>query len=241
MLSKNEIKEIKKLHSGKFRRELQLFICEGERIVEECIASNPNCQVIATDKYRHAELSLGFNVNFVMDHVFAQISETKSPQGIMAVCQIPEPLTWEKIEKYDKILVCDGISDPGNLGTIIRTAESAGIEAVVLLNCADVYSGKVVRATMGAIFKLPILIANELQKQNRQIISLALENAENIFAMQSETRFALIVGSEAFGIKKEVLEMSDKIAKIPQKGGESLNAAVAAAIGMYHFGGLSQV
>lgn len=182
----------------------------------------------------------GKTVYTAKESLFQEICNTEAPQGIGAVLSMPEQMEmdWSGL-KF--ILVLDGVSEPGNLGTIIRTAEAAGIDGVVLLKgCADLYNPKVVRATMGSLFRLPCLIGAQmesviqLKNYGFSLIATSLQDSVPIQLAKIEGKRAIVIGSEAFGVSDEILKCSDIKVRIPMEGEvESLNAGVAAGISMY--------
>ena len=239
--AKNEyIKYIKKLQSKKsFRYEEKKFVLEGLRLVKDGIK---NVSTVILSESMQKE-QLGFlncaEVKTVSDSVFSAISETKSPQGIMAVADMPDAcLTSIKTEK-SIIVYCENISDPGNLGTIIRTAAAAGCDAVVLDKCVDLYNPKTVRATMSSLFNVKICIADEaaadyLKSKDICLVGTSPSADKVLFSEPLEAPSALVIGNEANGISDELLAKCDKCVKIPMFGAvESLNASVAAALVIY--------
>ncbi|MBQ3115324.1 MAG: RNA methyltransferase [Clostridia bacterium] len=224
------VKQVKKLKMKSERTALNLYVAEGKRIVADAILAGVVKYVVTT-----FDCDI-FSVTYkVKESIFEKISDTKSPQGVLAVCemkQMPIP------EKGD-IVVCDGISDPGNLGTIIRTAECSGFCGVVLINnCVDKYNGKTVRSTMGSLFRLPIAelsVSEFLDLKGYTKAVTMLDGAVDIFSVNKPGgNVALVVGSEAFGVCEQVKQNADLPVKIPMSGkAESINAAVAAGIAMY--------
>lgn len=234
------IKYIKKLQAKKsFRYEEKKFVLEGLRLVKDGI-KNVNT-VILSESMQKEQLDFfdGIEVKTVSDNVFAAISETKSPQGIMAVADMPDA-DIKDIEIDNSVIVyCENISDPGNLGTIIRTADAAGCNAVILTGCVDLYNPKTVRATMSSLFNIKICISDnsaaEYLKSRGVCIVGTSPNAEvMLYSEPVKTPVALVIGNEANGISDEMLLKCDKCIKIPMFGKvESLNASVAAALVIY--------
>ena len=171
------------------------------------------------------------------EHVLAAVCDTKTPQGCAAVLRIRQtPL------KDGRLVVLDGVQDPGNVGTIIRTADAAGLDGVLLSSqCADPFSPKVLRSTMGSIFHLPVRVTEDLpgelramQSRGTVVISSQLDGRPFYGAARGLERFALVVGSEGHGVTDEVRQLSELRLKLPMRGrAESLNVAVAAGIMMY--------
>ena len=230
-----QIKKIQKLKkSARNRRKEGLFIAEGVRLVEDALA------------YRMVEkvyLSEEADVEYVSSKVFQEISDTESPQGVLAVVQMPGYDRSTIVEKEDAAVIClEDIQDPGNLGTIFRTAEGAGMSAVIMsAGCVDLFNPKVVRATMGAIFRLPFFITENMTKEVEQlkqehfsVYAASLEGARLYTEETYEGKCAVIIGNEANGIKQETQQAATHKIKIPMEGQlESLNAAVSAALFMY--------
>jgi len=237
----NQVKYWAKLKQRKYREKNNEFLIEGFHLVEEAYNSGWEIEVLI---YKQSVQSLLPNWSAevysiaVDDKVFQSISQTVQPQGLAAIVKMKE---WNKISDDYTVLV-DSIQDPGNLGTIIRTADAAGFTKVVLGNgTVDMYNDKVIRASQGSIFHIPVVskdLREEitiLQSKNILVLASALEHAISYESVQVTGKSALIVGNEGSGIKKELLEVADKIVKIPIYGkAESLNVSVAAGILMYY-------
>ena len=170
-------------------------------------------------------------------HVLAAVCDTKTPQGIAAVVHMADvPLTGPRL------VAMDGVQDPGNVGTIIRTADAAGFDGIILSNqCADVFSPKVLRATMGSIFRMGIRVTDDLPgllgkmvQDGASVLSSQLDGEPFYQRSPLNERFVLVIGSEGNGVTDEVKAVATHKVKLPMRGGaESLNAAVAAGIMMY--------
>ena len=247
--SKNNeiIKNIKKLKDKKYRENK--FIVEGERIVEEAIQENVEISVIVIEEsfYNNIEKqdlikkATKYNTLIVTDKVFLDISDVKTPQGILAVINKNENKEIDKNTPY--IMALDNLQDPGNIGTIIRTLDSANIkQLIVSKGSVDAYSPKVVRSTMGAIFRVNVIevenlveTMQNLKNSGFEVVSTSLETDKSIYDI-SYNKKVVIIGNEANGVSKEILEMSDYKVKIPMLGKtESLNASVAASIMIYEY------
>lgn len=245
-----QLKNIRKLlDSSKARKEQGLFVVEGIKMTNEIPASF-NFAVFMSESYYKENSNLCYkNIEIVSDDVFKSISDTVTPQGILALVSIDDlrrakdlKNQKESTKEKQSVLILDGIQDPGNLGTMIRTAEAAGIRAIYLSkNCADLYNPKTIRSTMGSIFRVPVYTCeldkkiNELKEEGFGIYAAALDKAEIFNEIKYASKNAIVIGNEANGISKEVLELADKIIKIPMEGEvESLNAAISAAVLMYH-------
>ncbi len=229
----------KSLKDRKGRKETGCFLVEGRKMVEEALASAFPVEAVLVDADRTGEFALPANIpTFTMpSHVLAAMCDTKTPQGIAAVVRMADvPLTGKRL------VAMDGVQDPGNVGTIIRTADAAGFDGVILSNqCADVFSPKVLRATMGSVFRmgirvtddLPGLLANMVQ-EGASVLSSQLDGEPFYQRSPLNERFVLVIGSEGNGVTDEVKAVATHKVKLPMRGGaESLNAAVAAGIMMY--------
>lgn len=234
-----QVKKWRKLHNRKDRNKFGLFFVEGDHLVEEAIKSGWDVkEIIINDKKRVPDLARDISITVVSEEVFQHLSQTKAPQGIAAIIakrNIP-------LQLDSHILLVDAIQDPGNLGTIIRTADAAGFSGVVLgEGTVDVYNDKTIRATQGSIFHISIVEAplpkeiHNLKYNGYTIWASALKNAVPYQEVEKRRKLALIVGNEGSGIHEHTLSLADSIVKIPIYGkAESLNVSVAAGILMYH-------
>ncbi len=229
----------KSLKDRKGRRETGCFLVEGRKMVEEALASAFPVEAVLVDDARLDEFTLpaGIPAYSMPGHVLAAVCDTKTPQGIAAIVRMAEvPLAGKRL------VAMDGVQDPGNVGTIIRTADAAGFDGVILsAQCADVFSPKVLRATMGSVFRmgirvtddLPGLLANMVQ-EGASVLSSQLDGEPFYQRSPLNERFVLVIGSEGNGVTDEVKAVATHKVKLPMRGGaESLNAAVAAGIMMY--------
>lgn len=225
------IKTIKSLDEKKFRKELNLYIVEGIKPVKECIASGQEIYKIICVEGLESSFPDAITVT---ENVFKYVSSEKTPQGALAVIKAPQM----RLQVPQKpCLLLDRIQDPGNLGTIIRTANAAGYEEIYTVNCADPYSPKAVRASMGGIFFVKIY-----QGSYEEIFSAldgvplicADTDGEDIFTHTPPKLFCLCVGNEGSGLSDEVKNRAARTVSIPMRSAcESLNAAVSAGIAMY--------
>lgn len=229
--SNPKIKAISKLNDKKFRKESGLYLVEGIKPVTECIAAG--CEVdsvICTEKL--AENFVGPTV--VSEDVFSFISSEKTPQGVIATVKIPQ--TQLKAPSGSCILL-DRLQDPGNLGTIIRTANGAGYREIYMIGCTDPYSPKAVRASMSGIFFTEIYQGSESEifsALKGVPLVCADMDGENIFKFRPPEKFCLCIGNEGSGICGEIIKKADFKVRIPMSEScESLNAAVSAGIAMY--------
>lgn len=220
------------------RRRTGLFVVEGERIFGEIPPEEIAAVYMSAGYMRsHPGMRCDYVVN---DGDFARLADTKHPQGILAVVRQREYAIAD-LPEGDIYIFLDTIQDPGNLGTIIRTAEAAGVTAVIMnKGCADVYSPKVVRSTMGSIFRVPFVYTEKLpeaveiiKRAGVTVYAASLEGT-SIFREDLAEKRAFIIGNEGNGISEEVLALADRAVYIPMAGQvESLNAAISAAILMY--------
>jgi len=233
---------MKKLKSKSDRYETGLFLAEGISIAQEIVTYCPK-------RIKYIFITEGINVNFdissfecfeVTEAVMESICETKTPQG-MAVCVKMENSSID-FEKLDFVVYLDRVQDPGNAGTIIRTADAAGAQAVILSpECVDIYNSKTVRSTMGSMFHIDVFYEKEYlntleQLKNSGFVISAgdLSAQKNIYETDFGEKSVICLGNEAHGISKQLLEMDINKVIIPIEGkAESLNVGVAGAIFMY--------
>jgi len=246
-LDNSMIKEARSLSEKKYRRFHGKFLVDGKKLVNEVILGAAEVDKIFVDGTRLAEFGdilANFNgkVVPVTPKVFDSISENATPQGIIAEVFMKE--TGEFIlEKDEPILILDRIQDPGNLGTIIRTAAASGLNKIVLIDTADQFSPKVVRASSGGIFYVDIYRMTETEiiefcKNNNIEMLVADMGGENIYRMKKPTgSFALVIGNEGQGVSDR-FSNEGKIISLPMKQQmESLNAGICASILMYELVG----
>ncbi len=241
------IKDIIKLKQKKEREKMGKFYIEGERIIDE-IPSHINVETyIFSENFYNKLLDKNKYSNtpkiIVSDTVFKKISDTINPQGIMAICNIPKnSIENIKIKENNFFVILDRISDPGNMGTIIRTAEALGVDAIFLSKgCVDLYNDKVIRATMGSIFHTNIVescdinnLIDYLKNNNINIICTHLEGAKAPYEIDLKKSLAILIGNEANGVLDEYKNKSDELVKIPMVGNvESMNASISSAIIFY--------
>lgn len=232
------IKHIKSLSQKKYRDESREFIVEGIKLVKEALEEKINIKKVVICEELFKEKIDFENIEYVDEKVFKYISETETPQGILAVVEQRE----NNDEEGDIIFALDNVQDPGNLGTIIRTLDCAGINSLILSGgCADLYNSKVVRSTMGAIFRVNIIRNQdfkekllELKDKGYKIIVTSLDTDKNLYDLNFEERCIIVIGNESKGVGDEVMQIADIKTKIPMLGKtESLNAGVAASIIAY--------
>ncbi|MEW9675465.1 RNA methyltransferase [Lentibacillus sp. L22] len=238
-MQNNKVKQWNKLKKRKDRTGTHTFLIEGFHLIEEAHASDWEIvELILQDGIPVPDFLQEYAYYTVSQAVIQQISSTKTPQGIVAVVRMKE----YKWGTFEKLLLVDSLQDPGNLGTMIRTADAAGFDAVILGdNTVDVYNEKVIRSTQGSIFHIPIFQENlvtkipSLKREGFAIWASALTNASIYSELSPQPKTALIVGNEGAGISENVLNLADDVVKIPIYGkAESLNASIAAGILMYY-------
>lgn len=238
LTSKNNplIKETASLKEKKGRRQCGAFLVEGRKMAQECQRSGLIVErVFLSETYREDVCWEENKIVRVSDDVFSYLSDEKTPQGVLCRVKIPEKTLRAP---KGKSLLLDGVSDPGNLGTILRTANAAGYNEVFLTNdCVDPYAPKSVRASMSGLFftRLYFGTREEILTALRGMpLYVADMDGENVFTENAPEQFVLAIGNEANGISKEVFAAATKTVKIPMsETQESLNAAVSAGIIMY--------
>lgn len=237
---KNEtVKRWMKLHKKKYRERYGQFLLEGDHLVEEAIKSDWEVSelIIREDRDIHTWQN-DYRITVVNHQVFQALTETPAPQGVMAVINMKDNV----INTLKKLLVLDNVQDPGNVGTMIRTADAFNYDGVILgKGTVDLFNDKVIRATQGSLFHIPVIkrdlrtLLPELKQNGLTIIASTLEESVPLNHIDPMDNFAIIVGNEGSGIAQDIQELSDIRVKIPIPGqAESLNVSIAAAIVMYH-------
>ena len=245
------IKHIKKLKDKKERDLSNEYIIEGIKLIQEAIQENAKIkQIIICDDCEKTESipkDLMYEIAkqeciYVTNKVFDSITEVMNPQGILAIIE-KQSKEIQIDDKQDIILALDDIQDPGNLGTILRTADSIGLtQILVSKGTADSYNPKVVRSTMGAIFRVKIIecedlvkTLKEIKKHKFEIVVSSLQTDNSIYDINYHKK-VIVIGNEANGVKREIQDLADKKVKIPMLGKtESLNASVATGIILYEY------
>ena len=245
------VKHIKKLKDKKYRDESNEYIVEGVKLIEEAVKENAKIKkiVVCEDTTRTYEIPTNvmleiakYECIYVTEKIFATITQVTNPQGIMAI-----------IEKNDKnkeidftqdiIVALDDVQDPGNLGTILRTVDSIGLNQIIVSKgTADAFNAKVVRSTMGAIFRINIIEVEdlkqsikEMKKHHFKLMVTSLQTDNSIYDIDFNKKI-IVIGNESNGVSQDIQDMADEKAKIPMLGKtESLNASVAAGIVMYEY------
>lgn len=235
-LDNQKIKDIKKLQTKKYREKTSLFLVEGEHLVLEAYKAGCLETLILKDGF---EYDLNVNTISVTENVLKYISELDTPQPMMGVCHKKEVSSTK-----GNIIILDNVQDPGNLGTIIRSAVAFNFDTIVLSNdSVDVYNSKVVRASQGLLFNVNIKIGDlteiipELKKDGYQIYGTKVTNGNDVKSIAKNSLFAIIMGNEGNGMSDAVSELCDSFVYINMNDKcESLNVGVAASILMYELG-----
>ena len=236
------IREVKSLKSKKGRDEWGLFIVEGEKLVAEIPADWQVKLYLCAESYARAEALRPAPVMLLPDSRFASVSDTKTPQGVMAVCEMRR-FGMEDLAGANVLLIGEALSDPGNIGTLIRTAAAARLDGVILSEgSGDVYNPKIIRAAAGASLRLPVVEGADLQEllpklkeQGFMILALHLQGDCLPYELDlADQKLAILVGNEAHGLSDRTAKLADVCVKLPMAPGiESLNASVAGGILMY--------
>ena len=236
-LNKATVKLIQSLKQQKFRKEHGLFVVEGRKMVEELLQSNlETLCLFATERFLLDYDLQDERLEIATEVQMEQMSGQDTPPGILAVVKVPEP---KKVIDEGMVLALDGIANPGNMGTIIRTAEWFGIKQIVCSeDCVELWNPKVIQATMGSVFRTSVVFTDlgrylEDAKANGRAVYGALLEGESIFSRKQWDDGVIVIGSESHGIRAGVLPYITHPITIPRAQGsvtESLNAAMAAGI-----------
>ena len=232
------LQQVKKLlSSGKARREAGLFVSDGTKLLEEAVKYYPGLETVILSDGIQARVPENVRVVRVPEDVMASISPMQAPQGALFLCRLPEKT---KFEAKPGMLLLDGIQDPGNLGTMLRTADALGVPVALLEGCADPYSHKAVRSSMGAVFRTGVVQTSWAEVQacckasGIPVAVTALSDRASDIRKADVKKMAVVIGSEGQGVRKEILDSADAELIIPMTAHcESLNAAVAASIVMW--------
>ena len=232
-IENEHIKEIKKLNNKKYRDLNGKFIIEGKHLVEEAIKNNLVEEILLLEGNNE---KYDVKTNYVNGKVMKYITELDNPSKIIGICHKKN----DKIQG-NHILILDDIQDPGNLGTIIRSAVAFNIDTIILSKTGvDLYNSKVLRSTQGMIFNINIVVSDikeeilKLKNDNYKILATNVEGGKLVKSIEKNQKFAIIIGNEGKGVSKEIKELSDEYIYIEMnKKCESLNAAVATSIILY--------
>ena len=231
------------LDRGRIREKENAFIIEGIRMFNETPRKILR-EVYVSESYSKKNPIRDFKRTYIVkDELFKRLSDVKTPQGVLAVIRRFD-YKLKDILKGGLVMLIEGVQDPGNLGTIVRTGEAAGISGLIMdSNCADIYSPKVVRSTMGSIFRVPFIrvpsiteLMGEIKSMGYTVYASCLEGGESLERVAFKKDSAIIIGNEGSGISDGLTGLSDYLVRIPMDGNvESLNAAVSASLLMYGY------
>lgn len=245
--SNPQIKRLLQLQKkGKVRDEENVFVVEGLRMFAEVPANRVEKVYISETLYNRKKRELNlqdFPLEILSDSVFQHVSDTKTPQGILCVVK-RKNYDLEELLKVENphFMVLDNLQDPGNLGTIVRTAEGAGVDAIFMSkDCVDIYNPKTIRSTMGSIYRMPFIytedipeLLNIFKKNGVKSYAAHLDGKNSYDKENYATGTAILIGNEGNGLRDEVTENADILVHIPMQGQvESLNAAIAASVLMF--------
>ena len=246
----NKIKYVRNLNLKKFRDEENAFFIEGIKFVDEAIneGADINFLLVSEEAYNKNEVKniIDFidekKIVLCSDRVFGSAADTVSAQGILAVINKNIADKNDVINNCNFIIMCDRIQDPGNLGTIVRIADAFGPAGLLLTRgCVDIFNPKVVRASAGAIFRVPVIhaendieIIKTLQDKGFYIVSTVVQSEFSFDDMGKRDKICIVIGNEGHGVSREIIDNSDMTITIKMTGrAESLNASVAAGISIY--------
>ena len=236
-------KTCEQLSQKKHRDRLGKYLIEGENLIEEALKTGTKVEtVIIRRGYEKIPETLE-NIAFVLDEkLFDKLAQTQTSQGILAIVDKPESSKEKFAGKAGNFVVLDRLQDPGNIGTILRTADAAGYSLMIVMKgTADIFSPKVVRAATGSLFRMPVVFMDSnselvefTRAAGKKLVATCLDTERRYFDEDLTDNIALVIGNEGNGICEEIIESSDVKIKIPMQGSiESLNASVAAGILMY--------
>ena len=243
---KNLIQLVKK---AKVRNEQRLFVVEGIRMFRE-IPEGWLDRIYVSEHFMeeesHVKVLQGKNYEVLANHVFESVSDTKTPQGILCLVKMPDYTLEEVIPKENAhLLILESIQDPGNLGTMFRTGEGAGISGIIMnRTTVDVFNPKTIRSTMGSIYRVPFFITKDLagtisslKEQQVNVYAAHLKGTLSYDEPDYKKKTAFLIGNEGNGLSDEIADLADTYIKIPMQGQvESLNAAISASLLMYETG-----
>ena len=232
------LQQVKKLLSSrKAREEAGLFVSDGTKLLTEAVKFFPGLETVILSDGIDADIPAHVTLIRVPQDVMESISPMQSPQGALFLCRLPEKTVFRP---KPGMLLLDGIQDPGNLGTMLRTADALNVPVCLLEGCADPYSHKVVRSSMGAVFRTPVVqsdwetVSAACKASGISVAVTALSDRAKDLRQADVASMAVVIGSEGQGVRREILESADAELIIPMNPHcESLNAAVAATIVMW--------
>ena len=235
------LQQVRKLLSSRKEREKEgLFVADGTKLLQEAVKYYPGLDTVILSEGIEANVPDHVRVIRVPEDVMASVSPMETPQGALFVCRLPERKPFTAVAP---MLLLDGIQDPGNLGTILRTADAMNVPVALLEGCADPYSHKVVRASMGAVLRVqPVMTSwaeakSALDAAGIPVAVTALSERSQNIRQADVGKMAVVIGSEGQGVRKEILDAAAHQLIIPMNTHcESLNAAIAAAIVAWQMG-----
>ena len=245
--SNPQVKELLQLQKkSKARNERNVFIVEGIRMFREVPKERLEKVYISESFYnkKKQELKLfDVPVEILSDRVFSHVSDTKTPQGVLSLVR-QKKTSLEEILQVENpyLMILDNLQDPGNLGTIVRTAEGAGVTGIIMSHdCVDIYNPKTIRSTMGSVYRMPFLYVDDmddmlqqLKKQGIKTYAAHLQGKNSYDKEDYKSGCAFMIGNEGNGLRKEIADQADIWVRIPMHGQvESLNAAIAASVLMF--------
>lgn len=256
--SNSRVVEYAKLSDEKNRAASGLFFCEGIKLAREALRHAMVRDLLVSESFvAHTDCvpewmsdasDMGVRITVLSEPAFAKISTERSPQGVISIVEYISDRHisdgFDDWQRGKRIIMLDEIRDPGNLGTIIRSAEALGVDGVVLSGCADIYNPKTVRAAMGALFRMPIYtgtdsadISREIKKSGRRLIAATLgRNTVTLGEYDIDKTDCVVIGNEGHGVSPKVIEECDMCVRIPMAGEcESLNASAAAVCIMWEY------
>ncbi len=232
-----------KLSQKKHRERLGKYLLEGENLIEEAAKTGAEIEtLIVREGYSKIPEGLEERTFELEARLFEALAQTKTSQGILAIVKKPERCKEEFIDSPGNFVVLDRLQDPGNIGTILRTADAAGYSlAIVMKGTVDIFSPKTVRAATGSLFRMPVVFMDSnselvefTRAAGKKLVATCFDTDRRYFDEDLTDNIALVIGNEGNGICREIIESSDLKIKIPMQGNiESLNASVAAGILMY--------
>lgn len=228
-------KQWMKLHQVKYRSEYRRFLVEGDHLVEEALSAK--CVEAIIIRFGHKTNFKG-PIYELKDNLFDKLCVTQSKENIIALCTFPDV----RVKSETRILICDQIQDPGNMGTMIRTALSFGFDKILCSkDCVDVYNEKVIRASQGAIFHIStesidiVKTIEDLKKSAFKVYGTGFNQSTPLESVKPSEKLAIILGNEGKGVRTEVLRKCDSIIRIETSKFNSLNVGVATGILLHYF------
>ena len=234
------------IQKSKVRREQDVFITEGAKMFQEAEANRIKEVYVSESFYEKGNVRAKLeqcNYEILSDEVFKKVSDTQTPQGVLCVMKQYHYVLEDLLQQENPLLLLlEDIQDPGNLGTMLRTAEGAGVNGVIMTKgTVDIYNPKTIRSTMGSVYRMPFFytenllgVMKELQERNVKLYAAHLKGDKFYHQLEFKGGTAFLIGNEGNGLRDETTRAADVYMKIPMEGKvESLNAAVASAILMY--------